>query len=79
MIFESLNIEGKRLKYRLGYHLMVIMGAKGVSRTVIKMKASLYINIPSQLAQLYGISEGDKLEWSQDGPGEFRIRKVSSK
>jgi bifunctional DNA-binding transcriptional regulator/antitoxin component of YhaV-PrlF toxin-antitoxin module len=55
------------------------MGGKGVSRTVVRIKASLYLNIPSQLAQLYGISEGDKLEWSQDGPGELRIRKVSSK
>jgi hypothetical protein len=53
------------------------MGDSGVVRSVMKGKAgSLMIVIPSQLAELYGIGKGDKLEWSQGGPGELRIRKV---
>lgn len=52
------------------------MGHSGVVRTVVGSKGSLLIVIPSQLAELYGIDKGDKLEWSQGGPGELRLRKT---
>jgi antitoxin component of MazEF toxin-antitoxin module len=55
------------------------MGDSGVVRTATKGKGgSLLIVIPSQLAELYGIKGGDKLEWSQGGPGELRLRKAST-
>lgn len=51
------------------------MGHSGVVRTVVGSKGSLLIVIPSQLAELYDIEKGDKLEWSQGEPGELRLRK----
>lgn len=52
------------------------MGHRGIIRNVVGSKGSLLIVIPSQIAELYGIEKGDKLEWSQGGPDELRVRKV---
>lgn len=51
------------------------MGNEGVVRTVIYSKGSLYASIPRQLAQLYGIRKGEKIEWLQGRPGELILRK----
>ena len=51
----------------------------GISRTVTESGGSLKVVIPKQLAQLYGIRNGDVLEWTQGGPGELRLRKLSNK
>jgi hypothetical protein len=52
------------------------MGNDGIVRIISESKGSLFVNIPSQLAQFYGIKKGDKIEWSQGAPGELRLRKV---
>jgi AbrB family looped-hinge helix DNA binding protein len=37
---------------------------------------SLAITIPSQIAELHNIKEGDYMEFTPIGTGEFRIKKV---
>jgi bifunctional DNA-binding transcriptional regulator/antitoxin component of YhaV-PrlF toxin-antitoxin module len=48
----------------------------GIERKVTESGGSLKIVIPKQLAQLYGIENGDTIEWTQGGPGELRLKKV---
>ena len=49
----------------------------GIRRKVVETGGSLKVVIPKQLAELYGIGSGDTIEWTQGGPGELRLRKVS--
>lgn len=49
----------------------------GIKRKVVETGGSLKVVIPKQLAQLYGIGNGDTIEWTQGGPGELRLKKAS--
>lgn len=48
----------------------------GAKRKVYETGGSLRVTIPKAIAQLYGIGDGDTVEWMQGGPGELRLRKV---
>jgi len=43
---------------------------------VIKADESLAITIPSKIAELHGIHEGDYVEFTPIGTGEFKIKKM---
>ena len=47
-----------------------------LKRKVRKTGESLAITLPSQIAELHGIHEGDYFEFTPIGTGEFRIKKV---
>ena len=49
----------------------------GIKRKITETGGSFRIAIPRQLAELYGIENGDIMEWSLGGPGELRLKKVS--
>ena len=40
---------------------------------------SIAITVPSQIAELHGIVEGDMMEFEPIGSGEFRIKKLMNK
>lgn len=48
----------------------------GIKRKVRMTGKSLAVTIPSQIAQLHDINEGDFLEFTPIGSGEFRIKKI---
>lgn len=48
----------------------------GLKRKVRKTGESLAITLPSQIAELHSINEGDYVEFTPIGTGEFRIKKV---
>ena len=48
----------------------------GLKRKVRMCGESLAITIPSQIAELHGIKEGDFMEFTPIGTGEFKIKKV---
>jgi len=48
----------------------------GIKRKVRICGESLAITIPSQIAELHNIKEGDYMEFEPIGTGEFKIRKV---
>ncbi|MEA2055087.1 MAG: AbrB/MazE/SpoVT family DNA-binding domain-containing protein [Candidatus Thermoplasmatota archaeon] len=47
-----------------------------IKRKVRMAGESLAVTIPSQIAQLHDIKEGDYLEFAPIGYGEFKIKKV---
>jgi len=47
-----------------------------IKRKVRMAGESLAVTIPSQIAQLHDIKEGDYLEFTPIGYGEFKIKKV---
>jgi len=49
-----------------------------IKRKVRMAGESLAVTIPSQIAQLHDIKEGDYLEFTPIGYGEFKIKKVQS-
>ena len=49
-----------------------------IKRKVRMAGESLAVTIPSQIAQLHDIREGDYLEFTPIGYGEFKIKKVQS-
>jgi len=49
----------------------------GIKRKVRQTGESLAVTIPSQIAALHGIAEGDYVEFTPIGSGELRIRKVN--
>jgi len=50
-----------------------------LKRKVRMTGESLAITLPSQIAELHGIAEGDYLEFTPIGAGEFRIKKEDIK
>ncbi len=48
----------------------------GIKRKVRMCGESLAITIPSQIAELHNIHEGDYMEFEPIGSREFRIKKV---
>ena len=58
-------------KRRMVYKLRM-----AIKRKVRMAGKSLAVTIPSQIAQLHDINEGDYLEFTPIGYGEFKIRKV---
>lgn len=50
----------------------------GIRRKVRKTGESLAVTIPSHIAQLHDINEGDFLEFTPMGSGELRLRKEDS-
>jgi len=48
----------------------------GLKRKVRKTGESLAVTLPSQIAELQGIAEGDYVEFTPIGTGEFRIKKI---
>ena len=51
-------------------------GIMPLTRKARVVGSSLVITIPSQLAEVYDINDGDELEIIPVGMGEFRIRKM---
>ena len=49
----------------------------GIKRKVRQTGESIAVTIPSQIAQLHDINEGDYLEFEPIGTGEFKIKKTS--
>ena len=47
-----------------------------IKRKVRWCGESLAITIPSQIAELHNIHEGDYMEFTPIGSGEFRIKKI---
>lgn len=47
-----------------------------IKRKVRMCGESLAVTIPSQIAQLHDIKEGDYLEFTPIGYGEFKIKKI---
>ncbi len=50
----------------------------GIKRKVRMCGESLAITIPSQIAQMHNIKEGDYMEFEPIGSGEFRIKNVEN-
>ena len=48
----------------------------GIKRKVRMCGESLAVTIPSQIAELHNIKEGDYMEFKSIGSGEFKIKKV---
>ncbi len=48
----------------------------GIKRKVRMCGDSLAITIPSQIAELHNIKEGDYMEFEPIGSGEFKIKKM---
>jgi len=48
-----------------------------IARKVRRTGESLAVTIPAQVAAMHGIHEGDRLEFTPIGTGEFRIKKVT--
>jgi len=46
-----------------------------IKRKIRMARESLAVTIPSQIAQLHDINEGDYLEFTPIGYGEFKIKK----
>ncbi len=48
----------------------------GIKRKVRMCGESLAITIPSQIAEMHNIREGDYMEFTPIGSGEFKLKKV---
>jgi antitoxin component of MazEF toxin-antitoxin module len=51
----------------------------GVRRKVRMCGESMAITIPSQIAELHDIKEGDYMEFEPIGTGEFRIKRLRNR
>ena len=48
----------------------------GIKRKVRMFGESLAITVPSQIAELHNIKEGDYMEFEPIGTGEFKLKKI---